>query len=50
MLDDTCVPSSFVGDVVAPYVYKCWQIWWEALHASVIRSPERGADGSDALA
>jgi hypothetical protein len=35
--------------IVAPYVYACWQIRWKVRNEEV-RSDERGADGSDAVA
>ena len=44
LVDDGALGPGVVADVVAPFVYACW----EARNA--IRSSERGADGSDAMA
>jgi hypothetical protein len=44
LVDDHALGLGMVADLVAPFVYVCW----EARNA--IRSQERGADGSDAMA
>ena len=41
--------GSHVASVVAPFVYACWQLRWKVRNEEV-RSHERGADGSDAMA
>jgi hypothetical protein len=41
--------GSVLADIVAPYVFACWQIHWKVRNEEV-RSDERGADGSDAMA
>jgi len=41
--------GSVIEDIIAPYVYACWQLRWKVRN-DVIRFDERGADGSDARA
>ena len=49
LLDCDYVGGSTVADVVAPFVYACWQLRWKVRNEES-RSDERGADGSDAMA
>jgi hypothetical protein len=49
LLDFDFLGGSVLADIVAPYVYACWQIRWNVRNEEV-RSDERGADGSDAMA
>jgi hypothetical protein len=48
LLEDAKLGPGIVGDIVAPFVYVCWQLRNEAKHACT-RSAEREADGSDAM-
>jgi hypothetical protein len=41
--------SWWLADIVAPYVYACWQIRCKVRNEEV-HSDERGADSSDAMA
>ena len=49
LLDCDYVGGSTVADVIAPFVYACWQLRWKVWNEES-RSDERGADGSDAMA
>jgi hypothetical protein len=49
LLDSDFFGGYVLADIVAPYVYACWQICWKVRNEEV-RSDERGADGSDAMA
>jgi hypothetical protein len=49
LLDCDFVGGAALADIVAPYVYACWQLRWKVRNEEV-RSDERGADGSDAMA
>ena len=49
LLDCDFVGGFALADIVAPYVYACWQLRWKVRNEEV-RSDERGADGSDAMA
>ena len=49
LLDCDYVGGSNVADVIAPFVYACWQLRWKVRNEES-RSDERGADGSDAMA
>lgn len=49
LLDCDFIGGSILADIVAPFVYACWQIRWKVRN-EVVRSDERGADGSDAMA
>jgi len=44
LVDDHALGLGMVADLVAPFVYVCWEA------RNTIRSQERGADGSDAMA
>jgi hypothetical protein len=48
LLDFDFLGGSVLADIVAPYVYACWQIRWKVRNEEV-RSDEREADGSDAM-
>jgi hypothetical protein len=51
LLDDASWKDGVVADLIAPYVYECWQLRKDAkLTTAYNRSDERGADGSDAMA
>lgn len=49
LIDCVIMGGSVIEDIIAPYVYACWQLRWKVRN-DVIRSDERGADGSDARA
>jgi hypothetical protein len=49
LLDCNFLVGSDVAAIVAPFVYDCWQLRWKVRNEEV-RSIERGADGSDAMA
>ena len=49
LLNNDFLGGSHVASVVAPFVYACWQLRWKVRNEEV-RSHERGADGSDAMA
>jgi len=49
LIDCVFMGGSVIADIIAPYVYACWQLRWKARN-EMIRSDERGADGSDARA
>jgi hypothetical protein len=49
LLDFDFLGGSVLPGLVAPYVYACWQVRWKVRNEEV-RSNERGADGSDAMA
>lgn len=44
LVDDAALGPGVVADIVAPFVFECWGA------RNAIRSHERGADGSDAMA
>jgi hypothetical protein len=48
LLDFDFLGGSVLADIVAPYVYACWQIRWKVRNEEV-RSNEREADGSNAM-
>ena len=48
LLDCSFIGASTVADLIAPFVYACWQLRWKVRNQD--RSDERGADGSDAMA
>jgi hypothetical protein len=49
LLDFDFLGGSVLADIVAPYVYACWQICWK-VRSKKVCFDERGAAGSDTMA
>jgi hypothetical protein len=49
LLDFNFLGGSVLADIVAPYVYACWQIRWKVGNEEVRSDDEREADGSGAM-